>query len=142
MPIISRSREKEAEEESSSSLKPLSVVGLDKMEEKGIEEEDEEEEAREWEGEEGMMGIEERLPSSAHWWFCRSVWLRLDSVRLCKGVVSSNQGRSWKAGGKGGRRGAPLLFGNQGSSSPESEKPNKLVADKRPDSSMGKRGKC
>ena len=90
MPIISRSREKEAEE-SSSSLKPLSVVGLDKMDEKGIEEE---EEAREWEGEEGMMGIEERLPSSAHWWFCISVWLRLDSVRLCNGVVSSNHGRS------------------------------------------------
>ena len=89
MPIISRSREKEAEE-SSSSLKPLSVVGLDKMDEKGIEEEDEE--AREWEGEEGMMGIEEMLPSSAHWWFCRSVWLRLDSARLCKDVVSSNHG--------------------------------------------------
>ena len=143
MSIISRSREKEADE-SSSSLKPLSVVGLDKMDEKGIEEEEDEEdeEAREWEGEEGMMGIEERLPSSAHWWFCRSVWLRLDSVRLCKDVVSSNHGRSWKAGGKGGSRGAPLLFGNQGSSSPESEKPNKLVADKRPDSSMGKRGKC
>ena len=71
-----------------------------------------------------------------------STGLRLDSVRLCKGVVSSNHGRSWKAGGKGGSRGAPLLFGNHGSSSPESVKLNKLVADKRPDSSMGNRGKC
>ena len=66
MPIISRSREKDVEEESSSSLNPLSVVGLDKMEEKGREEEEDDEEASEWEGEEGMMGIEERLPSSAH----------------------------------------------------------------------------
>ena len=49
---MSRSREKEGrDDESSSSLYPLSV-GLDRREEKGREEV---EEAREWEGEEGMM---------------------------------------------------------------------------------------
>ena len=60
----------------------------------------------------------------------------MDSVRLCNDVDSSSQGRSWNAGGKGGRRGAPLV-GNQ-DSSPESDKPSRL-ADK--DSSMGKSGK-
>ena len=59
----------------------------------------------------------------------------MDSVRLCNDVDSSSQGRSWNAGGKGGRRGAPLV-GNQ-DSSPGSDKPSRL-ADK--DSSMGKRG--
>ena len=60
----------------------------------------------------------------------------MDSVRLCNDVDSSSQGRSWNAGGKGGRRGAPLV-GNQ-DSSPGSDKPSRL-ADK--DSSMGKSGK-
>ena len=62
---INRSREKEGREdtdESSSSLKPLSVE-VERREENGREDV---EEAREWEGEEGIMeGIEERLPSSA-----------------------------------------------------------------------------
>ena len=55
-------------------------------------------------------------------------------------MESSSQGRSWKAGGKGGRRGASALVGNQ-DSSPESWKPSKL-ADNKPDSSMGKSDKC
>ena len=102
------------------------------------------EEASEWEGEEGIMeGIEERLPSSAQWWFSSSVELRVDSVRLCKDVESSSQGRSWKAGGKGGRRGAPLQVGNQ-DSSPGSQpvNPSRLAADNSPEeSSIGKSGK-
>ena len=59
---------------------------------------------------------------------------------MCNEVESSSQGRSWKAGGKGGRRGASALVGNQ-DSSPESWKPSRL-ADNKPDSSMGKSGKC
>ena len=62
---------------------------------------------------------------------------------MCKDVESSSQGRSWKAGGKGGRRGAPLQVGNQ-DSSPGSQpvNPSRLAADNNPEeSSIGKSGK-